>query len=214
MSAPSGSAARLQAGFSLIEMLVGLALISISLALLPGSIRLGMQAWSSRGEIEHVTALTMVADAIEQRIAQSIPLVERSRDGGLRLYFSGTENSVEFVGPAQSGPLGPGLFRQRIGHRSADARSGAISIETALHMPGKPAWGDASDASEMILGGPETSLRYRYYGAERRLGQPAWHSAWKRLDAMPTLVEITIAVNTASGVHRRRSVVAPIIALR
>ena len=214
MSVPSGAAARRQGGFSLIEMLVGLALVSVSIALLPGSIRLGMQAWTSRGDMERVTALTMIVDAIEQRIAQSIPLVERGRDGGLRLLFSGTENSVEFIAPAMTGPLGPGLYRHRIGRPPVDEVSGGISIETALHMPGKPAWGEEAGASETTLGGREILLRYRYYGAERRSAQPAWHSAWRRLDAMPLLIEIAIEVKTGSGVHRRRSVVAPNIALQ
>jgi len=37
------------------------------------------------------------------------------------------------------------------------------------------------------------SVAFRYFGRGELRAQPAWHAAWTRTDAMPHLVEMTIA---------------------
>jgi hypothetical protein len=43
------------------------------------------------------------------------------------------------------------------------------------------------------------SVSFRYFGRGEIKAQPAWHSAWTRTDAMPSLVEIAVARDDSQG---------------
>ena len=43
------------------------------------------------------------------------------------------------------------------------------------------------------------SVSFRYFGRSELKAEPAWHAAWPRTDAMPSLVEIAVARDDGEG---------------
>lgn len=204
-----------QAGFSLIEIVVGLALISLTVALMPGTIRLGLNAWSARGDIEKSAGFALVLEALQQRIEQALPVVERGQDGSVQVLFAGDATTLEYVGVAETGPQGAGVYRSRIAPQSDDsARPGGLAIETVVHGPGSPPSLGPLQSETKLLAGPEATFRFRYFGVSGAHAKPQWHEAWRRGDTLPLLVEIDAEMQMSSQLLKRRIVIAPRVALR
>jgi hypothetical protein len=43
------------------------------------------------------------------------------------------------------------------------------------------------------------SATFRYFGRDKLDAEPAWHTAWTRTDATPSLVELTVARDPSQG---------------
>ncbi len=197
-----------QAGFSLIEMVVGLALLSFAVALMPGGIRLGLHAWSARGDIERSAGFAMVLDALQERIEQALPVVERGADGSVRIQFEGDATMIEFVGAAETGPQGAGVYRTRIAPNSQDqARPAGLAMEMHVHLPRANPPANSMPFDKRVLAGDVATFRFRYFGASGARAMHEWHETWRREDAMPLLVEINAEMPTESKVYKRRLVV-------
>lgn len=198
-----------QAGFSLIEIVVGLALFSFAVALMPGSIRLGLNAWSARSDLERNAGFAMVLEALQERIEQALPIVERGGDGSIRIMFAGDAATIEFVGTAETGPYGAGVYRNRISPTSQDdAHPGGLAIAMHIHVldASTPVAPVASE--KWVLAGDRATFRFRYFGASNARAGPGWHETWRRDDALPLLVEINAELRSDSQIYKRRLVVA------
>ena len=200
---------RSQGGFTLIEVLVALSLLALAVSLLPGALRLASQAWASRGDAERVESLAMALDALEKRISQSMPIFERDSRGGVRLLFEGDGRTLRFVGPADTGPSGPGVFRTGL---APAPEGGGLVMSLSNHGVSRP--GEQARVVSHIVAAPGTAVRFRYFGAIKRGAAPQWHDAWQRPDNLPMLVEVTAEMRTDRARHVQRRVIVPRLNVR
>ncbi len=202
-----------QQGFALIELLVGLALLAIAVTLMPGALRLGAKAWEARGDLERASDVTLALAMLERRIAEASPVYERDATGKVGVAFSGDSHALAFVSPAENGPAGAGLYRHRL---EPGAPQGAgLKLRLSLFGPGAGEAGQQSDAETRLLIPEHATLRFRYFGMQQSDEQaqppllPQWHDNWRRTDAFPALVELTLSTATGASGITRRIVVAP-----
>jgi len=137
-----------------------------------------------------------------------MPLYEQRKAGTVRALFSGTGDSMSFVGPAPNGPAGAGLYRYTLeAAGGAVPRSGtgrrALVVELVPHLPvlndsalERPA-DSPPDRYELMRN--IRSVSFRYFGRGDLRADPAWHAAWPRTDALPNLVEIAIVRDENEG---------------
>lgn len=201
---------RRDAGFTLLEMLVSLALLTLLLALMPPALRLARKGPAIATELERRSADEAAMSFIVQRLAEATPVYRRGDDGRLQIQFDGQPGRIGFIAPLRFDAASNGLarFDLAIG-TGADGQQGLIMSWT----PWQPKNRDASAAGTseatlapptgklrlMIPGAPD--LRLRYFGALRSREAPGWASAWTRTDALPTLLELTVPAPT--GLRQR-----------
>lgn len=199
-----------EAGFSLIEVLVSLALIVLLLSLLPNAIGLGRRAWETHDDVTERLHQVATLQMLERHLAEALPIVERDAQGETSLAFRGEPAQLSFVAPSRSIiPAGLARFRLSASEPGSN-RPIILSVEPFSPTP------DAVDAARprgmtRILG----RLTLSYFGPTATGVPPDWQTEWTRTDALPALVGITLDVaNGASSGPSRRIIVPLVLAAR
>lgn len=176
-------------GYSLIELLISLAILALLLAMVPGTLRLGRRAWETPGQLEDNPSVAALAFAVRQ-LNGALPLFKRNAQGLQALQFSGSEQALSFVSDLQSGPYGGGLYTIGIGP-PVDARAKIAGLAVRLSM--FQAEGDVPDlpSEERELGSAYKAIHFRYFGPISQSSAARWSAQWLRTDRLPDLVEIT-----------------------
>ncbi len=179
-------------GFTLVEVLVSLALIVLLLALLPNAVGLGRRAWETHEDASAQIARKAQLSILEQRLAEALPQFDAVDQGLAVIAFAGELDALEFVAPGP-GPVSTGLQRWRL---SVAGAPGQPRIEANVR-PTQSA--QAATAPLFAIDG--ATLRLAYFGRAQPNDPPVWHERWPRTDALPLLVEITLMPH-----HRRQHV--------
>ncbi|MFM9942645.1 MAG: prepilin-type N-terminal cleavage/methylation domain-containing protein [Hyphomicrobiaceae bacterium] len=199
-------------GFSLIELLVSLALLVMLLALLPNALGLGRRAWETHAEVGERLSGMAGLGLIEQRLAEAMPAFAMDAAGNGILAFRGEAEVLSFVAPSRT-PTEPGLARWTLSLAadSAPARPGrgrriVLTSEPFPMPPAVSAATDAGPATEIDASG--AALALAYFGRLNTAEPPQWFDTWPRTDALPSLVAITLLPDARSSqAHPRRIVV-------
>jgi general secretion pathway protein J len=192
------------AGFTLLELLIGLALLSLLLLLLFSSLRLGQRVWDT-GEkaLGESNAQVLVSGFLRRALTQIQPW-RFNTDAGQVLAFTGEADTLRFAGilPSQAGRAGLRVMalesvegRVRLRHRPpiADTKSFDI-LDGAENIP-------------LIEG--VRSMSFEYYGAEQADGTATWKSSWHGEAALPKLIRVRLL--GADGKPWPELVVAPML---
>ncbi len=184
----TGAAYGREAGFTLVELLVALALMALSVALLPGALRLGTRAWEAQTALERAGDAGLALHAVEHKLAAALPLQDLDPETGhLRFGFSGDQRRLYFLAASDNGPAGAGVYRWRL--EPATASDTGLVLHISLHGARQ---GEAPVETRTLLR-EATPVRFRYFGPQPTEDATAqWHDAWDRTDALPLLVEMTI----------------------
>ncbi|GJD60623.1 prepilin-type N-terminal cleavage/methylation domain-containing protein [Methylobacterium frigidaeris] len=191
MSRDSDATAR-QAGFTLVETLVCLALAGLIGVLLLNAVRIAGGASAAAARAAGAEEVQSVRDHLRRTLGS---LAQRRPDGRRPTLRGGPDGLVAALAPDQTleRPTEITVTLTRVpGGRGADDLLESRSEAEAL--PGQP----ATTRREAILG-RIAGLGFRYYGAPADGARPLWLPAWSRPDRPPLLVEIQVAFPPADS---------------
>jgi general secretion pathway protein J len=196
--------ARSEAGFTLLELLIGVAVLALLMGMLFGGLRLASHQVEWRtARLDRGTRLALVQAFMRRSLADARPLeIEGPRAGvagpSVALAFDGAAEELEFVGPApesaESGGLeliGLGLVRQ------GAAAGGALSLRVRAYDTG--AGGATAPLRETLVLEGVQHAEFAYFGVTTGETAPGWHESWRQMPYLPALVRLTL---TLSGGER------------
>lgn len=174
-------------GFSLVEVLVALALFSLLFLVISDGLALSVRA---------LDRVEVAADRLEIRRSLDMALrrqIETMHPGAggtgvqARIEFDGDTTRMSFL---NLGPPGaPGLARLRLRlDDSAGERRLVLERFPAIGGVGRP----ASEA--VILAGGVRRFALAYYGVLPPETASRWHEAWRAAPALPELIRVTIGL--------------------
>jgi len=187
-------------GFTLIEMLVGLALLGLMTLALFSALRTAVHSWE-RAEVkaQQVVDLRIAEGVLRREIAKSFPLrVGLANEN--KIGFDGDERAVNLIVglPAHLEPRG--LSRVSLGFEST--RSDAGQEETSLvlkhtsldlaDMSGTP-----PEASRAVLIRGLEGGELAYFGKENDQSEPSWKTSWTQGERLPMLLRLRIKMSGA-----------------
>lgn len=195
------------AGFTVLELLVSLVLLSLLMALVSPALRLAGRGPAIASELERRSAIEAAMAFTTQRLAEATPIYLRGDDGRLQIQFEGKPDQIGFIAPVRFDAADNGLarFELAIG-TDPDGQQGLmlswkpwrpVSRNTAEATSGETATGGHT----RVLVPGATALELRYFGSVRSRDEADWTANWMRTDALPKLVEL--AVTTPSGARQR-----------
>ncbi|MGF3025962.1 prepilin-type N-terminal cleavage/methylation domain-containing protein [Methylobacterium aquaticum] len=188
---PPDAAAR-QAGFTLVETLVCLALAGLIGVLLLNAVRIAGGASAAAARAAGAEEVQSVRDHLRRTLGS---LAQNRPDGHRPTLRGGPDGLVAVLAPDQT------LERPTeiaVSLARAAGGAGAFDLLESRSEAEAPPGQIATTRSEAILG-RIAGLGIRYYGAPSRGALPLWLPAWSRPDRPPLLVEIQVAFPPADN---------------
>ena len=204
-------------GFTLLEMIISLALIGLMMLLLFGALRFAGKAWdASETRLERDTSISMVWQYLSDRFRQARALNSHvESEGGNVFFFKGNARAVEFVSPMPAHLGSGGLYIIRLQQGSRDGKKQLVLRRWLYHpevlsgKAGLPQWRPLSGPavfrgerekpqlrawySESVLVDEIRDLRFSYYGVENKGDDFAsWTDGWDDHPFLPVLVRMQI----------------------
>lgn len=178
-------------GFTLLELIISLAIFGLMLTVAFGSLNVGSRSWA-RG-VNHADAAQDIRSGIDflrQQLAQTLPKINRL-DGDHAIAFIGESNYARFIAPAPAAAGGGGLVAVTL---AIDRTSDGISVLFGVSPvdPGVPILHRETLTLGRELFSDLTDATITYFGAPSIGDDPAWHREWKSNgDTFPIVVRLT-----------------------
>lgn len=187
----SGQGRAASSGFTLIEIVLALVLVSLIMAIAVGGIRMSRKAAES-GEhrVEAVNAVRVTQEFLRRQLARVVPLAfDIDRAEGRNLVFEGEDDSVTFVAPMPGYLSGGGPYVQRISlerDRLAFYHRMLISEED-------------DEAEPVFLVDRIRRGKFEYRGIDEQGQLGDWSDKWDDSSRTPMMVRLSLEFQRDSG---------------
>jgi general secretion pathway protein J len=195
-------------GFTMIEVLIAMTLLSIMVAVLFGSMRISAQSWE-RGEakITEVSDAAAVYNFFQRHLSLAIPVsndalvqddADQARAGATaenanrNFSFQGDSQSLRFVStfPASAGRLGLQQFSIQTQQQDNET---VVAVALTPFFP--VAEGSQWRREEEVLLRHVSGFSLAYFGPVEGGNGSAWQNEWLGKDVQPQLVKISISTS-------------------
>ncbi|WP_277948893.1 prepilin-type N-terminal cleavage/methylation domain-containing protein [Magnetospirillum sp. 15-1] len=170
-------------GFTLVELLVSLALLGMAGLLVVAGLGGAHRAWDRTGLRARGAEAAEGAETVLRYRMEGLSASTRRDGGALVTDFQGGPSSVTFLAPPGDGP-GPGALRR---YTLGLASSGALVLSSAYETARDP----SSHRDEVLLQGAQ-SLDIAYFGSAPPDNAPRWRDGWQNRPTPPELIRVRV----------------------
>ncbi|MBP1748201.1 MAG: ral secretion pathway protein GspJ [Deltaproteobacteria bacterium] len=177
---------RAAAGFTLLEVMISIALISLIVVIMAGAMRLSYRS-IDRGEVKsnYLERLKVSFSLIDDQIQSAIPLVRRDDEEG-RIFFEGSSDTVKFASnySLTAGQRGYVIVTYRT--RPGDEGTGALFVEENTV--------GVENTREIKLLEGISGVRFEYFRRESEAEEAAgeWVDTWTDELLFPRKIRVTL----------------------
>ena len=187
-------ARRREVGFTLLEVLVAMVVLSLIMTTAFGALRLGERSWEAGlARCSETETLRTVAGVLQRQFNQALPL-SWIEDTETTIAFNGAREQLRFIAPAPQHHGATGLFEYTLVVEQDDSINRLV-LYYRLHDPDNNGFEpDSSERQRVLLVdeikvGPLQLLSVSPVADD----PPAWHSHWSNdAEAFPQLVNVRL----------------------
>ncbi|MEI7840412.1 MAG: prepilin-type N-terminal cleavage/methylation domain-containing protein [Methylococcaceae bacterium] len=181
-------------GFTLIEVLIGMTLLSLMVVLLFSSLTIGAKSWE-QGEkkITDVNEIAVVQQFFNHHLAHATPQWNDFDPEKDRLFsFQGKKETLQFVAafPASAERAGLQLFLLELKEKDKQ-RFISVTLTPFFPLAEGAEW--FQDDVELVRGVQNFELAY--FGLNDETGEFMWHNEWLNKEQQPRLVRILLELD-------------------
>lgn len=211
---PTGNRNR---GFTLVELLIALALIGLITLLLFSGLRLGSRTWEAVDvAAEQIGGLRLAHGFLTRTLAQA-QIANATVDAVSVAIFGGDAEQIEFVAPLSQHVGIPGLYVLRLTLEDTRDAQSLVLTRWLLHPeilagndevpPWEPLAKDETGSPDALDSELDTAdgafgrtlilehvavFEVRYYGIADEETEPDWHEDWFGQSSLPTRIRIRL----------------------
>ena len=178
-------------GFTLIEILLAISLLSLILLLLFSALFSANRSWAAtERRIAQNDELRLVAEFIQRQLAEQSPLFWAGQDD-TDLLFSGARDELHFTAglPAHRGGGGAEALTLKVS-RAGGERQLALYFQP-LSAAQRP-FDNHHSGERVVLLANTARIELAYYGREEIEGQSTWRAEWRHAELLPELIGLTV----------------------
>lgn len=179
-------------GFTLLEVMIALVLLSLIMTVLFSGLRLGVSSWDTAERVVAETAEQELAlRLLDRQLALAMPLM-LERDGEqARIAFEGEPNRVRWASPLPAHRGGGGLQWLTLELGETARGAGLVLRFRLLHPDTQDAPADQVEDTELLLAGVD-AMDVSYYGRPDNQEDGEWFSEWPVRDRLPDLIALAL----------------------
>ncbi len=181
-----------QRGFTLIEVLIGMTLLSMMVTLLFSSLMMCGKSWEQgEAKMAQVNQMATTYHFFQRHLTKAMPLWRDADDKGEALFsFQGDEQKLEFVStfPASAERSGSQLFTLNWEKNNKQSIL-TVGVQPFFTDPKQISEADFVDVLNSV-----DSFELSYFGLDADTGEYRWQKNWLHRDTMPRLVKVSIAI--------------------
>ncbi len=179
-------------GFTLIEVLIGMSLLSIMMLLIFSSLRISVRNWDAGEErILEVSETASVQNFFQRYLTAVKPLQDDFSEDETKLSFQGDTSSLSFVAslPASAGRQGLQVFSLKL-KKYEDGDELVVNIVPFYPLADGEEWQN----EEVTLAEKISVFKLSYFGVseEDESEDSLWHEEWLEQHNLPSLVRVEI----------------------
>lgn len=186
-------------GFTLLELMIGMALLGFILALLFGGFRLAARSWDAVEERAERSADEQAARALVRNLVANAQPLHLKRATDTVLAFEGGAQGLRLLAPL--GQIGLQAIELAIEPDDRIPNMGSswrlVLRHDSLRYQSEDVFGGFDDHRRRLLLGGLQAAAFSYYGAENRGDAPQWHDQWSNTNGFPLLVRLRLAPRNA-----------------
>ena len=184
-----------QPGFTLLEVLLGMSIMSVMMLLLFASLRICVQNWNAgEKKIAQVSQAAIIQNFLQSKLHATVPL-----DGDFleeaQFSFQGSQDQIQFVAamPASAGRLGLQLFKMNLQPSSRGEQGSYLQVEMQPFFPQGEGEEQGVEKPVIILRKIQR-LKFAYFGSDNaaKNSDSSWQNDWLEKESLPRLVSIDI----------------------
>lgn len=185
--------ARASGGFTLLEMVIALALLAAMLGLAWSGLGFALRGWdtgASKGR--RAVDLQLAQNFLRRELAEVFPM--RWKDPvTLRLAFEGDAKHVRFVSTRAAGASTGGLALVGLEvEPGADPRQRNLVMRRVLSDDKASDFSLVDKAEQTVLVPDVDAVAFAYFGAENDFNEPRWIDEWSFKGRIPQLVRMRV----------------------
>lgn len=177
------------AGFTLVEVLVGVVLLSLLTSVIFASLRFGVLAWG-HGTI-HADRLDRILSThsyLRRLIGDAYPYYQTTDPTHGRVVFDGARDKIDFLAPPPASFPAGGRMRYTL---NSETRGATHSLNL-LSQAELAATGRAGNATRTSLLDEAEMIEFAYFGRRGSDRKSAWNDSWSGETSLPDLIRIRI----------------------
>lgn len=175
------ASARPESGFTLLELMISITILSLIAVIIGNGFRLGINAWErGEGEVEAVQTMRVLSGLIFQQLKSSYPYKMRIDDEDV-VVFQGEDDSMIFV-TTLSAPYNGGFKWVRYLHKD-----GVLLYNEGM-LPDKKLM-DSINGDDEIIDTDVEEVKFQYYSND----EDEWKDSWEFGEKLPGAVKIDIS---------------------
>lgn len=197
--------ARTDEGFSLIELLIGIALAALIGVLLVQSLATARQGLAYHARLTHNGDILAARDYLQNVLLQAQPLAGNAGGNG-ELSFAGEPGMMSFLSTHVPNASYGGVYHVNLALEPSPSRDGKLDL-IVRHRLYRPRGGgsdkDDSNASTVALVRNITAAEFQYFvpavSGNGQNSQLAWSPNWRHATVLPALVAITMTFSPSDS---------------
>jgi general secretion pathway protein J len=179
-------------GFTLIEVLIAMTLLSIMVVLLFSSLKICADSWEKgESKITDVNEVAVVYNFFQRHLSEAKPLWNdlSSEEEERTFSFQGKAQSLQFISafPASAGRSGLQLFSLDLQEEDNDQ---VIKVTITPFFP--VAEGSEWQKEDVTLIKHVNDFSLAYFGSDDGVSEGSWEEEWLDKEVLPRLVKINI----------------------
>jgi len=185
-------------GFTLVEVVVAMAVMSLLMLVLYDGLHLGMSSWTGGMQREdHSDALRRTERFLQGQLGRVHLPLDRSANLTGELSYRGEPSAMRFMGRLPEHTGNGALYRFELGVERSGVAQRLVVRYVADAAYGGAVGQSAAPASEVLVE-DIAGAHFDYFGIDER-GQWRWSERWDRPRVLPALVRLKLQSNDAGS---------------
>ncbi len=199
-------------GFTFLELVVALLILSIMMTLLFNGLRLGVRTWDSVAERTNALHESHLAQLfIKRQLEQAQSIAFAEEDGERRISFFGERYAIRFVSPLPAHIGHGGMYWFTIDVAEGKPARQLMLTYELFQTEDWERYRSVEPEKVILIDGLENA-EFAYLAHAEPERQPRWTTRWARKDQLPHLVRLRLRFETAGTSRWQELLVAPKLA--